>query len=317
MLSTSVRHYSDPQQLEAAYSAAKTEIIPTSREPFNARVVRLEFERLWLQNVEESAPRIKWTVQSPKRTFIRFLTSPGTTPILDGVELLTNQIVHFANGHSYFERSQGPLQWVGMSLPVDDPSADRILVAGRQIRLPKTPSHIVPDTLAIGRLQRLQADVTALAADNPEALNKPEVAYAIEQSLMDAMAECLSDERDNPATWAHTHHDTVMRRFRIVLEGAPDRALYIPEICDAMKVPERTLRLCCQERLGISPKHYLLLRRMQLARRALAAADPGTLTVTEVATRFGFWHFGRFSVCYRMAFGELPSVTLHRRPEQR
>ena len=104
----------------------KTEIVPTSRRPFDARVVRLDFNRLWLQNVEESAPRIKWTVHSPNRTFIRFLTSPDTTPILDGVELLFNQIIHSANGHSYFERSHGPLRWVGMSLPVNDATADPI-----------------------------------------------------------------------------------------------------------------------------------------------------------------------------------------------
>jgi AraC-like DNA-binding protein len=315
LLSTSVRHYSDPEQLEAAYSAAKTEIVPTSRRPFDARVVRLDFNRLWLQNVEESAPRIKWTVHSPKRTFIRFLTSPDTTPILDGVELLANQIIHSANGHSYFERSHGPLQWVGMSLPVNEAPSDRILIAGRQIRLPRTSARIMPDALAMSRLRHLQAEVTALTADNPAAFDTPALAHAIEQSLIDAMAECLSDEKANSRTWTHMHHDTVMHRFRIMLEAAPDRALYIPEICDAIRVPERTLRLCCQERLGMSPKHYLLLRRMQMARRALAAADPRALTVTEVATRFGFWHFGRFSVCYRMTFGEPPSVTLRRRPE--
>src|SRR5690349_9655604 len=102
----------------------------------------MEFNRLWLQNVEESASRIKWTVHSPKRTFVRLLTNPNSAPILDGVELPANQIVHFGNGHSYFERSHGPLQWVGMSLPVEEPTADRILVAGRHITLPRTLSRL-------------------------------------------------------------------------------------------------------------------------------------------------------------------------------
>jgi AraC-like DNA-binding protein len=80
----------------------------------------------------------------------------------------------------------------------------------------------------------------------------------------------------------------------------------------AIAVPERTLRLCCQQHLGISPKHYLILRRMDLARRALLASAPGERTVTDIATSFGFWHFGRFSTVYRSLFNELPSQSLNR-----
>ena len=139
-----------------------------------------------------------------------------------------------------------------------------------------------------------------------------EVSHALEQSLLHALADCLSDPQVHSDTGAHSRHDIIMNRFRRSLEAEPDRAFYVPEICDAIKVPERTLRLCCQERLGMSPKHYLLLRRMHLARRALGVSDHRTATVTEIATRLGFWHFGRFAGCYRLMFGEPPSATLHR-----
>jgi AraC-like DNA-binding protein len=35
------------------------------------------------------------------------------------------------------------------------------------------------------------------------------------------------------------------------------------------------------------------------------------VTVTEIATSFGFLELGRFSVEYRKVFGENPSQTLH------
>ena len=51
--------------------------------------------------------------------------------------------------------------------------------------------------------------------------------------------------------------------------------------------------------------------RLSEARRALLAADCKRITVTEIATEFGFLELGRFSVEYRKVFGESPSKTLH------
>ena len=41
--------------------------------------------------------------------------------------------------------------------------------------------------------------------------------------------------------------------------------------------------------LGMGPKRYLLFRRMHMARRALGERTPAEATVTEIATRYGFW----------------------------
>jgi transcriptional regulator GlxA family with amidase domain len=94
------------------------------------------------------------------------------------------------------------------------------------------------------------------------------------------------------------------------VEENPDQPLYIPELCKEIGVSDRTSRVCCQEQLGMSPKRYLLLRRMHLARRALRNSSAAAATVTEIATQYGFWQFGRFAGEYNSLFGELPSATL-------
>ena len=86
------------------------------------------------------------------------------------------------------------------------------------------------------------------------------------------------------------------------------------ELCAAVDATYWTLRDCCLEYLGMSPKRYLWMRRMNLARRTLRGADWKKTTVTQVATSCGFWELGRFSVAYRALFGESPSAALRRQP---
>ena len=66
----------------------------------------------------------------------------------------------------------------------------------------------------------------------------------------------------------------------------------------------------------MSPHRYLWLRRMNLACRALTLADATTKTVTEIANNHGFGELGRFAVAYRKLFGESPSMTLRREPNE-
>jgi AraC family ethanolamine operon transcriptional activator len=50
---------------------------------------------------------------------------------------------------------------------------------------------------------------------------------------------------------------------------------------------------------------------MAAVRRELLLAEPGAL-VTEVATRWGFFHLGRFAQDYAALYQERPSTTLQR-----
>jgi len=67
-----------------------------------------------------------------------------------------------------------------------------------------------------------------------------------------------------------------------------------------------------RKRHGMPPLQYLKLRRLEAARRELLSAEPVEVTVTDVATYYGFYHLGRFAGYYRDTFGELPSETLKR-----
>jgi AraC-like DNA-binding protein len=103
--------------------------------------------------------------------------------------------------------------------------------------------------------------------------------------------------------------DDIMQRFHEVVLGYPDRDPAITTLCRLIGVPQRTLNLYCQEILGMSAKSFLVLRRYHQANQMLIQSGSSAPSVTDVATHFGFWNFGRFSREYRVIFGEMPSRT--------
>jgi AraC-like DNA-binding protein len=131
---------------------------------------------------------------------------------------------------------------------------------------------------------------------------------SVDQALAEAMVACLANGHPVNEGRAYRHHARVMQRLEDTLRANPEGPLYMADLCKAAGVSHRTLIECCQEHLGMSPKRYLLLRRMHLAWRALRREDAASTTVTEIATNYGFWELGRFSVVYHSMFGESPST---------
>jgi len=128
------------------------------------------------------------------------------------------------------------------------------------------------------------------------------------------MVLCLAGGHSDEVRKVHRHRAMVMRRLEDTLREKSDELLYMADLCAAVGATYWTLRDCCLEYLGMSPKRYLWMRRMDLARRALRRAQSEKTTVTEIATNYGFWELGRFSGAYRSLFGESPSTALRRQP---
>ncbi|MBS4727593.1 AraC family transcriptional regulator [Mycobacterium sp. SM1] len=75
----------------------------------------------------------------------------------------------------------------------------------------------------------------------------------------------------------------------------------------------RSIQQGFRDELGLSPMTYLRDRRLERVHEELADAMPGDgVTVTEVATRWGFNHLGSFAAEYRKRWGVAPSETLRR-----
>lgn len=84
------------------------------------------------------------------------------------------------------------------------------------------------------------------------------------------------------------------------------------DLAAGVGVSDRWVRAAFRTVYGVSPSAYFRAIAIEGARRDLRLARAESTSVTEVATRWGFWHLGRFSSTYRAYVGELPNETLGR-----
>ncbi len=95
------------------------------------------------------------------------------------------------------------------------------------------------------------------------------------------------------------------------MEADPARAWNFGELAAICGVARRTLQKRFRRFVGCAPLEFLHRLRFELARRELLAA-PAEASVTTIATRCGFGHFGCFAAEYFKRYGENPSATLRR-----
>ena len=312
MLQSRVLTFDNPESYAAAVRATDVELLVTSSGDFSAELIQVDFGRLLMQRGADSLPRIARISNHSERAPIVFLADVRQASVQqNGVEVAPGEIIVHSAGATSHQRTEGPCRWAAMSLASEDLAAASASIIGRELTRPSTTQVILPDPRRIAHVMSLHEATMHLAKTAPDTLAHPQLAKALEQELMRAMVTCL----DVPPAERRSgvrKHSRIVARFEDFLAARRCEPAYLAEICAAIGVSERTLRTCCHEHLGMGPIHFLWLRRMHLAHRALLHADPAVATVTQVATEYGFWELGRFSVEYRALFGESPSASLHR-----
>ncbi len=103
-----------------------------------------------------------------------------------------------------------------------------------------------------------------------------------------------------------------VRRAIEFIEMNAKKALTLGEIATAAGTNARTLQYSFLKTAGCSPLQYMKRFRMGKARDDLQGSGVEQ-TVTEIAARWGFFHFGRFALEYGKEFGEKPSETIGKR----
>jgi AraC-like DNA-binding protein len=310
MASSQIRAFDDPGAYMAAIRAAEVEVLPTRAGNFSAELMQMNLRRLWLQRGSESLPGISQTTIRAERMVLGFLADSDQPAIRHcGAELTPREIL-LCDWQSTHRRSEAPCRWASMSLAPEDFAATFSMLVGRELGPLTTWRLLRPQPAAMSCLVELHRKTAHVARHTPLQAVHPEVVRALEHVLVHAMVACLADGLPVEIGRGTRRRSAVIERLETFLAAHHGDPVYLAELCAAVGVSERTLRIFCHEQFGMGPIRFLWLRRMHNARRALAQAAMEAATVTEIATEQGFWELGRFSVEYHALFGESPSATL-------
>jgi AraC-like DNA-binding protein len=304
--------FANPDDYQAGIGDACVNLIVTNGGDFNARLTWLNLRRLHVLRVSENLPRIAFISLSPAQVFVSFPASEGPPLTYSGLGLQFGDVVFHSRGERMHQRTNGKSQWGLISLPPEQLAACGKALTGLKITSPPAGRVLRPSRSAATHLLRLHSKACRLAETRHKLIANPEVARALEQELLHALVNCLTAVDINGNLETRQHHADIMVRFEEAMTAHIGRHLPIPQLCADIGVPERTLRMCCAEFLGMSPTRYFLLRRLNMARSALQRADPANASVAEIARSCQFRELGRFAVTYRTTFGETPSATLRR-----
>lgn len=159
-------------------------------------------------------------------------------------------------------------------------------------------------------LRRLVLWLVAEADAGTPPLGPGLMARQIESTLLSGLLEAA--DHDHRALILRQRAAPRPRHLRLAegfIESHLDQPVTLEDVARAAGISARALQLAFRQHRDTTPLGFWRDARLDRAHQDLRGAAPGT-TVTGVALKWGFTHFGRFSELYRARYGLSPRETL-------
>ena len=87
MSSSAVQSFTDPYDYATSIRGTKAELTVIGRGDFAAKIIRIDFDQLWMQRFSENLPRILHSANSNGRTVVSFQTHAGPPLVRGGIKV--------------------------------------------------------------------------------------------------------------------------------------------------------------------------------------------------------------------------------------
>jgi AraC-like DNA-binding protein len=241
----------------------------------------------------------------------------GFTPRIErpawcnGFNVGRGEIMCFAEGTELQFRNAPNTTWQVILVDRKELQEIAMILTGQPLELPEKGTA---NFRARDKARSVSSTIELALADlsNPDTLASP-AANSLCEEIVNEFVRTIATTDDSSGrclTGFAGYRYGAMRRAEEYLREHMDKPFSSRALCQATHMSERSIEMLFKEVYGISPRTWSQLARLNAARQELLRADVRSVSVTAVATRWGFYHFGRFSAAYRRLFGEVPSATI-------
>jgi AraC family ethanolamine operon transcriptional activator len=144
--------------------------------------------------------------------------------------------------------------------------------------------------------------------ETPSLLDNAHEIKKMEQTIVEAVQQSLTGQTGESSHL--TKGEETAFEIKSYLLNSLEETMSIHSIAKKFEVSEKTIENSFKSLFGITPKHFIMLLKLNHTHKDLQLANAQTENVSDIAIKWGFSHFGRFSRDYKSLFGVLPSITL-------
>jgi AraC family ethanolamine operon transcriptional activator len=305
------------EDLEEAVAGAATDPVQLGRGQIKGRLVFSTFDDLVLtrgQYIGDLA--ISGTFSDDKIAFGTLIASPNA--LVCGQPIAPGDFGLFPPGFDHFAVYRGATDYLLFKVApgVLETFAEE---AGWHIKADALSELKLSNLPEIWRryLGRRAREITTRLDAHPEFEAHPEIARDIRRELLRLaikslkMLDLLEPSEDHRIDSSLA----VINEAESWLRKTKGDAVNVESLCEHLNLSRRQLYRVFDANVGIPPAQFMKNYRLSKARRALSDATSPSVSVTNVATQWGFWDLGHFAKDYRAMFRELPSATLTRARE--
>jgi len=241
-------------------------LLVTGPGQFRARLTQIALHRLRLSATDEPLPRIAFFAAPAEMILVSLPRGRGPAAVWGGIGMGVGEIMILGAGQRLHMRTDGPCRWGTIWVPAAELVRYGSALTGAAFTVPSAARRWRPRPVMKRHLRHLHSAAIGLVERRSRAVIDDEAAHGLEQQLIETLVECLSKGSSIEVTRATREHQDVAVRFEALLQTQPERVFRMAEICKTLGIPARTLRISCEEQLGMGPTEYI--RRRQPVDRA-------------------------------------------------
>lgn len=143
-------------------------------------------------------------------------------------------------------------------------------------------------------------------------LQSPLATEEIEESLWALLLSSIANQNGENGRQHKSGYGIYVKPAEEYILGHLDTPIQVADIAAYVGTSVATLNRAFRRCHGMGPKAFVKQRRLERVQTELLRADPEATSVTEIATKYAFWHLSQFAADYKRAFHESPSESLRR-----